>query len=113
MMVNRAICEPRQHGPRLPGGSFVVKRTAAIGASSSLPSIPAKVGSPNRQWSLRLGGGTGLHAPWQTFWYLLAVGFRLCPSAFSGATLSVTAPARREGTIETFAVTPAGLRSAG
>src|ERR1700732_5259255 len=32
------------------------QRTAAIGASSSLPPIPAKVASPNRQRSLRLGG---------------------------------------------------------
>ncbi len=35
----------------------VPQRTAGIGASSSLPPIPAKAASPNRQRTLRLGGG--------------------------------------------------------
>jgi hypothetical protein len=37
--------------------------TTAYGASSSLPPIPAKVASPNRQWSFRLGGGNWSSCP--------------------------------------------------
>jgi hypothetical protein len=45
------------------GGPGVLVRMAAVGASSSLPPIPAKVASPSRQRPLRLGDGNRSSCP--------------------------------------------------
>src|SRR5216683_6856571 len=44
-------------------GSIVPRRTAGIGASRPLPSVPPKVASPNQQQTLSVGGGNSSSCP--------------------------------------------------